>query len=64
MPKKKEEEVEKAEKKVGAKALQVYTTEGKPLRSHPYTVELHGNRMKEYAEEFAKKTGGVVKAVR
>ena len=43
----------------GAEALDVFDANGQFVRT--YTVELHGEKIVEYAEGFAKKIGGTVK---
>ena len=53
---KKEKELGKVE---GAEALDVFDANGQFVRT--YSVELHGEKTVEYAEQFAKKIGGTVK---
>lgn len=50
---------EKVGKVEGAEAVDVFDKDGQFVRT--YDVELHGERMVEYAEEYAKKIGGTVK---
>lgn len=57
-----EEKEERAEAKVGALALGVYNARGSFVRE--YNAELHGSRMKECAESYAKKIGGEVRKLR
>ena len=55
------EEVKVAEKKVGAKALAVYTIKNQYIRT--FSAELHGSDFVKLAEGFAKKIGGKVEKV-
>ena len=55
------EEVKEAEKKVGAKALAVYTIKNQYIRT--FSAELHGSDFVKLAEGFAKKIGGKVEKV-
>lgn len=55
------EEIKEVEKKVGAKALAVYTNRDNYVRT--FTAELHGVDFVKLAEGFAKKIGGKVNKV-
>lgn len=62
MPRTKPEVGAEEPKKVqGASAVNVVWTENGREKTRTYTTELHGERMVEYAESFAKKVGGEVK---
>lgn len=53
------EETKEVEKKVGAKALAVYTMKDQYIRT--FSAEIHGVDFVELAEGFANKIGGKVK---
>ena len=55
------EKVKEVEKKVGAKALAVYTMKDQYIRT--FSAELHGADFVKIAEGFAKKIGGKVEKV-
>lgn len=55
-------EAQATAEKVGANALAVYNPRGQFVRE--YSVEIHGAKFKDNAEEFAKNIGGTVRKVR
>lgn len=58
----KTEEIKKAEEKIGASALAVYSAGGSYVRT--FSVEDHGVDFKKLAEGYAKKINGTVKKER
>ena len=65
MPREKSKEVEALEEKAGYAAVGVYVFDANGMKrlARTYTVEQHGKRAAEYAEEYAKKIHGEVRKV-